>query len=418
MIISVLLLAGVVPLSAQVGGFTDLGSALAGTHGPPALLGSGTLVGGTPMTLTLSGALENATSYLVVGLSEVDLPFKGGVLIPAADVILALPTAADGTAQVAVAWPWGLPFGANLTFQSWISDPAGPAGFAASNALRATMPAAPVPGTFPADWINGSDCAGDPPIQVHAYDSNTFILRQSMCADFEGPFMYLFFGTQRAYLMDTGAGGVPIAATVNEIVANWEAANGLDVELLVGHTHSHGDHIAGDSQFFGNPETTVIGTSVAAVTGAYGFTNWPLDTVVLDLGGRKLDILAIPGHQNAHIAAYDRETGLLVTGDTLYPGFLFISGAVGGGNFAKYQASIQRLVDFTASRPVTSVLGTHVEMKSTPFQAYPYGTNNQPDERDLPLLLDHLEELNDAVQAMGGSPVNEVHADFIITPSG
>jgi glyoxylase-like metal-dependent hydrolase (beta-lactamase superfamily II) len=414
---AVILFACAAPLAAQ-GTWTDLGNGLAGTHGTPALTGSGTLVGGTPVSLSLTGALENSTSYLVIGLSEVNASFKGGVLVPAADVIVALPTAGDGTAQLAASWPWGLPFGASLTFQSWVVDPAGPVGYASSNALRATTPVLPVIGTFPADWINGSDCANDPLIQVHAYDANTYILRQSMCTNFEGPFMYLFFGNSKAYLMDTGAGGIPIAATVNQIVADWEAANGLDVELIVGHTHAHGDHTAGDSQFTGQPQTTVVGTGTGAVIGYYGFSDWPNDQVVLDLGGRKLDILGIPGHQDASIAAYDRETGLLVTGDTLYPGFLFIFGAVSGGNFAKYQTSAQRMVDFTASRPVSFVMGTHVEMKSVPFESYPYGTSVQPFERDLELLIDHLVELNDAVQAMGSTPVNEAHADFIITPSG
>jgi glyoxylase-like metal-dependent hydrolase (beta-lactamase superfamily II) len=129
-------------------------------------------------------------------------------------------------------------------------------------------------------------------------------------------------------------------------------------------------------------------------------------------------VLAIPGHQEASIAVYDRETALLLTGDTLYPGFLFISGAISGGNFAKYKASTQRMVDFIADKPVAWVLGTHVEMKAVPFTAYPYGTNFQPLERDLQLGRQHLLELNAAVQAMGGSPSVQTHADFIIQPSG
>ena len=138
----------------------------------------------------------------------------------------------------------------------------------------------------------------------------------------------------------------------------------------------------------------------------------------LDLGGRVLDVLAIPGHQAAHIAIYDHETALLLTGDTLYPGFLFIQGAISQGNFAKYQASTQRLVDFIADKPVAWVFGTHVEMTSTPGVAYPYGTTVQPNERDPQLLRAHLLELNAAVQAMGATPHVEVHDDFIIQPSG
>ena len=45
-----------------------------------------------------------------------------------------------------------------------------------------------VPGSLPAQWnIGAEDCAASPqpPLQVHRYESTTFILRQSPCADFE-----------------------------------------------------------------------------------------------------------------------------------------------------------------------------------------------------------------------------------------
>jgi glyoxylase-like metal-dependent hydrolase (beta-lactamase superfamily II) len=231
--------------------------------------------------------------------------------------------------------------------------------------------------------------------------------------------MFLLFGEDKALLLDSGAGGVPIYNTVQSIIATWLAAHGkTSIPLVVAHTHSHGDHIAGDAQFNAKPNTTVVGTSTNAVIAFFGFQNWPNDLRQYDLGGRVLDVLGIPGHQASHIAIYDHQTALLFTGDTLYPGFLFISGAVSQGNFTKYKASTQRLVDFIADKPVAWVFGNHVEMKNTPGQSYPYGTNNQPFEHDPQLLREHLLELNAAVQAMGNSPHVEVHDDFIIQPSG
>ncbi|HZL99000.1 MAG TPA: MBL fold metallo-hydrolase [Planctomycetota bacterium] len=406
------------PASALGDPWTDLGQSLGGTSGAPLLQGSGSLAAGTQATLALTNARPGSPAVLVVGLSAIDAPFKGGVMVPALDALIALGTGPTGAIPLSASWPAGLPGGTGLRFQWWISDPAGPAGFAASNALLGTTPPPPTPGTFPADWIFGA-CATDPPLQVHAYNQDTYILRQGKCTNFEGPFIYLLFGQDKVLQLDTGAGGVPIQATVQGLIDGWLAARGqASIQLIVAHTHGHGDHVAGDAQFAGKPDTTLVGTSQAAVAAFFGFTSWPNDQVTYDLGGRVVDLLAIPGHQSASIAVYDRDTALLLTGDTLYPGFLFISGAVSGGNFAKYQASIQRLVDFTADRPVSWVLGTHVEMKSTPFQSYPYGTNFQPLERDLQLTRQHLLELNAAVQAMGSSPHVETHADFIIQPSG
>ena len=181
--------------------------------------------------------------------------------------------------------------------------------------------------------------------------------------------------------------------------------------MFVTHSHGHGDHVFADSQFAGQPNTTTVGTSQTAVRNFFGITTWPTQIVQYDLGGgRVLDVIPIPGHQSAHIALYDRKTGILFTGDTLYPGHLFISA------WSDYKASIQRLVTFTQDKPVCHVLGTHIEMTSTPSVAYPYGTVYQPNEHVLQLTRDHLVELNNACIQMGNTPHYEVHNSFIIFP--
>ncbi len=122
----------------------DLGFALAGLHGEPELDGTGDLTAGTPVTLALANARENAVTYLVVGAAQVDLPFYGGTLVPAfgapLGLFVALSTDGAGGLVVGGSWPAGIPSGFALHFQHWIVDPAGPFGLAASNALRATAP--------------------------------------------------------------------------------------------------------------------------------------------------------------------------------------------------------------------------------------------------------------------------------------
>src|SRR4051812_32638631 len=118
-------------------------------------------------------------------------------------------------------------------------------------------------------WIHGApDCANtiDPPIQVHGYDADTFILRQSKCSEpgtpaqtgpsFEAPFMYLLFGDARALLLDTGGSRspriFPLASTVRNLLDDRAAASGEPrLTLVVVHSHSHDDHVAGDAQFRG-----------------------------------------------------------------------------------------------------------------------------------------------------------------------
>src|SRR5262245_47462405 len=61
--------------------------------------------------------------------------------------------------------------------------------------------AEPVPGSLPPQWNTGAeDCQASPqpPLQVHAYEPQTFIMRQSPCASFEANFLYLLIGFDKA----------------------------------------------------------------------------------------------------------------------------------------------------------------------------------------------------------------------------
>jgi hypothetical protein len=120
--------------------WTIVGSGLAGAAGVPQIDGDGPLAGGEPVSLSLDDAKPLATAYLVVGLSGLLAPFKGGVLVPNPDLLLPLPTGPGGQVLLVTTWPAGLPSGLPVWFQWWIPDAAGPAGFAASAGLRGTTP--------------------------------------------------------------------------------------------------------------------------------------------------------------------------------------------------------------------------------------------------------------------------------------
>ncbi len=199
-----------------------------------------------------------------------------------------------------------------------------------------------------------------PAIQVHAYSEHTVILRQNKSVNYEAPFLFLLFGNERALLLDTGASAdparFPLRETVDRLVADWlERHPRSAYALLVAHTHGHGDHVAADGQFADRPFTTVVGTGLQEVTTAFGLADWPHRTGALDLGGRILDLIPGPGHQRAALVFHDRHTGLLLTGDSLYPGRLYIE------DRTAYSATVDRLLDFCAAHPVRHVLGCHIE---------------------------------------------------------
>ena len=122
-------------------GFSNLGGGLAGTSGVPVFGAACDQVLGQSVDFTLQGAAPNAPAFLVVGLGRVDLPLLGGVLVPSPDFVQpALLTDGSGGASLQLSWSVNQPAGFGLFYQYWILDPAGPQGFAISNALSGVTP--------------------------------------------------------------------------------------------------------------------------------------------------------------------------------------------------------------------------------------------------------------------------------------
>jgi hypothetical protein len=124
----------------QVEAIASLGHGLAGAAGIPTLTGTGTLKGGSPITLSLSQARPNTQVLLIVGTQAPALPLFGGVLLPSLDLIIPLQTNGAGEAQFAATWPSNIPSNIVLYVQAWITDATGPKGYAASNALSLITP--------------------------------------------------------------------------------------------------------------------------------------------------------------------------------------------------------------------------------------------------------------------------------------
>jgi hypothetical protein len=138
------------------------------------------------------------------------------------------------------------------------------------------------PGSLDVHWnVGAQDCKATPqaPLEVHPYNPQTFILRENLCATFEAPFMYLVIGSTRALLIDTGDVSDPKQMPLAETVMNLLPGSGPSrLPLLVAHTHRHGDHRAGDSQFANLPNVQVVGWDLDSVLRYYQFTDWPNGT--------------------------------------------------------------------------------------------------------------------------------------------
>jgi hypothetical protein len=109
-------------------------------NGEPRLAGTGDLTPGSPFTVALQDARRHAPVVLVVSLTRVDLPAKGGVLVPFPSSLIPLFTDGAGAITLSSSWPPAIPGGLTLWMQAWISDVDGPYAFTASNGLGAETP--------------------------------------------------------------------------------------------------------------------------------------------------------------------------------------------------------------------------------------------------------------------------------------
>src|SRR5262244_2319093 len=159
------------------------------------------------------------------------------------------------------------------------------------------------PGALPKSWLlGGPKCVEIPEFQVHEYNEDFYILRQSGCSNYEKPFLYLLFGKEKALLLDTGAGKTGVAQVVNQIIDKWLAGTKREpIQLIVAHTHAHRDHTGGDDQFKSLPRTTVVAPNLNAVQSFFGIKNWPEQVIQYDLGDRIIDVIPIPGHEATSI---------------------------------------------------------------------------------------------------------------------
>ncbi len=163
---------------------------------------------------------------------------------------------------------------------------------------------------------------------------------------FEEVISYLVLGNKKGVIIDTGNGIGNIKAVVERLT---------DLPVAVLNTHTHGDHIGGNYQFdevyaFDTPFSRdreqngqsradmgnyIEGEMVWKPLPAYldtdawlihpfKVTKWIKDGEVLDLGGRKLELIHTPGHTPDSLCILDRENKLFWTGDSFYPAPIYV----------------------------------------------------------------------------------------------
>lgn len=265
---------------------------------------------------------------------------------------------------------------------------------------------------FSSVWNSGQD-RNEAAIHVQSIDENTVVLRQSLRATFEAPFIYLIFGNDKALLIDTGVEGIDLRGEVDRQIETWLQVNGRDsIPLIVMHTHGHGDHIGGDSSFEGRADTQIVGHTPEQVAAFFGLGDWPIGPAVYDLGGRPVSILPTPGHHASHVMVFDPATRILFSGDTVYPGRLYFR----CDKLSEFRETIDRVSNFAAANNVQWLMGGHIEMTTLPGKTFRAQDRSRAGEHLLELPVSILREIQAALISIADRPIISEFDDFILFP--
>ena len=124
----------------------------------------------------------------------------------------------------------------------------------------------------------------------------------------QGVRIFLLTGAEKALVIDTGMTGVDIRSLT---------ASHTSLPVMLLNTHADPDHIGGNSQFrefYMHPSEMVVYHNMHHGRG----TMLPVfDGDVLDLGGRELEVVHLPGHTPGSVALLDRENRCLIGGDPI-----------------------------------------------------------------------------------------------------
>jgi glyoxylase-like metal-dependent hydrolase (beta-lactamase superfamily II) len=213
----------------------------------------------------------------------------------------------------------------------------------------------------------------DPWFEVYKVAPATFAIYEPYQA--EEVISYLMVGSKQALLFDTGMGIGNIKAIVARLTSR---------PIVVLNSHTHDDHVGGNWQFpfvygmdtaftrasaKGSREDAQAEIAKDQLCGAlpkgfdpakYSTKPWKISLFVhngfkVNLGGRTIEIISTPGHTPDSISLIDRANGLLFTGDTFYPGEIWLYRPE--TDFSAYLASVKKLVALAPELKL--ILGAH-----------------------------------------------------------
>ena len=162
---------------------------------------------------------------------------------------------------------------------------------------------------------------------------------------------FILAGKTKALLIDTGRTGMALRDIARAVT---------NLPLVLLNTHADPDHIAGNDafdEFYMHPSEAIVYHNIHHGKGKM----LPVfDGDVIDLGGRRVEVIHVPGHTPGSITVLDREQRCLIGGDPIQEdGDIFMFGL--HRDMEAYIAGLERL--WTRKAEFDFIYPSHAKVK-------------------------------------------------------
>ena len=166
---------------------------------------------------------------------------------------------------------------------------------------------------------------------------------------------FLFEGTEKAMLVDTGFGNIPMKAIVTGLTS---------LPVFVVNTHADRDHTGCNGEFdeiYMNPadKTRYIHNLPKGGDPEKVFSLSEGD--LIDLGTWKFEVIFTPGHTPGSVMLFEREKRFLISGDSIQNGMMYMFGE--GRNVSELIASLEKII--AMSKDIQTIYPSHAKCPLT-----------------------------------------------------